>query len=64
MDLITDSDINKVKFGLINVRKQLISDEGKSAPEMVNNHIPEHLLNILDTYLSDDSISVNKINIV
>jgi hypothetical protein len=58
-ELISAQELDLVKYGVYLVRKQMSVEKNVPTIHMLNNHIPEMLLNTLDKYLNDDSITVN-----
>ena len=63
-ELIASTELDKVKYGVFLVRKQMSVEVNEPSAIMISHHIPELLLVTLDKYLYDDSITVIYFNLV
>jgi hypothetical protein len=63
-ELIASNELDKVKYGVYLVRRQMCVEVNEPSAIMINHHIPELLLATLDKYLYDDSITVIFFNLV
>jgi hypothetical protein len=57
-ELITSNELDYVKYGVYLVRKQMSVEKNVPTDHMIENHIPELLLSLMDKYLMDDTITV------
>jgi hypothetical protein len=63
-DLLTSNEIDMIKYGVYIVRKQMSVEKNEPSNIMIENHIPELLIKLLDEHLNDDSITVKIFNLV
>jgi hypothetical protein len=60
-NLLSSNDINFIKFGILNIRKQLTLEVNAPFLEIMKQGMMPILLNILDIYISHDTIVVNNL---
>jgi hypothetical protein len=63
-ELINSQELDRIKFGVYLVRKQMTIEDNEPSYEMLLNNMPELLLTTLEKNLNNDSISVKLFNIV
>jgi hypothetical protein len=58
-ELLSSSDVNYIKFGILHLRKQLTLEVNPPILELVKNGFMNILLNLLEKYINVDSVVVS-----